>query len=52
MNATEFAQFKRESYEDLGVAVPPQFQNPAQYGAGYNWYDAMLRAAPIANYNV
>jgi TonB-linked SusC/RagA family outer membrane protein len=51
MNATEFAQFKKESYEDLGVAVPTQFQNPSQYGGGYNWYDAMLQTAPIQNYS-
>lgn len=52
MNATEFAQFKKESYEDLGVAVPAVFQNPSQYGEGYNWYDAMLQSAPIQNYSV
>ena len=52
MNATEFAQFKKESYEDLGIAVPSQFQNPSQYGEGYNWYDAMLQTAPIQNYSV
>jgi TonB-dependent SusC/RagA subfamily outer membrane receptor len=34
MNGTEFAQFKKESYEDLGVAVPEAFQNPSQYGTG------------------
>ncbi|MCR9066657.1 MAG: SusC/RagA family TonB-linked outer membrane protein, partial [Cytophagales bacterium] len=52
MNGTEFAQFKKEYYEDLGVAVPEPFQNPSQYGEGYNWYDAMLRTAPIQSYNL
>ena len=52
MNATEFAQFKKESYEDLGQPVPAVFQNPAQYGEGYNWYDAMLRTAPVENYSL
>lgn len=51
MNGTEFAQFKKESYQDLGLPVPAQFQNPSQYGAGYNWYDAMLQSAPIQNYS-
>ena len=51
MSGTEFAQFKKESYEDLGLAVPSQFQNPSQYGAGYNWYDAMLQTAPVQNYS-
>lgn len=52
MNATEFAQFKKESYEDLGQTVPTIFQNPSQYGKGYDWYDALLRVAPIQDYNV
>ncbi|WP_268122450.1 SusC/RagA family TonB-linked outer membrane protein [Roseivirga pacifica] len=52
MNGQEFAQFKKESYEDLGQVVPDAFQNPAQYGDGYDWYDAMLQTAPIQNYSV
>jgi len=52
MNATEFAQFKKESYEDLGQAVPSIFQNPSQYGKGYDWYDALLRTAPVQDYNI
>ena len=52
MNGTEFAQFKKESYEDLGLPVPEPFQNPSQYGEGYNWYDAMFRTAPIQSLNI
>ena len=52
MNATEFAQFKKESFEDLGQPVPAAFQNPAQYGEGYDWYDALLRTAKIENYSL
>ncbi len=52
MNATEWAQFKKESYEDLGIAVPEAYQNPSQYGTGTDWYDAMLRDAVIQDYNV
>ncbi|MEO6734535.1 MAG: TonB-dependent receptor [Ferruginibacter sp.] len=52
MNGTEWAQFKKEYYEDQGVAVPAAFQNPSLYGAGTNWYDAMLRSAPISNYSL
>ncbi len=52
MNGTEWAQFKKESYEDLGVAVPDAYQNPSQYGKGTDWYDAMLRDAVIQDYNV
>lgn len=52
MNATEFAQFKKESYEDKGLPVPEAFQNPSQYGEGYNKYDAILRSASIQEYNI
>lgn len=52
MDAAEFAQFKKESYEDLGQPVPAAFQNPTQYGKGYDWYNALLRKAPIQNYSV
>lgn len=52
MNATEWAQFKKETYEDRGQPVPAAFQDPAQYGEGYDWYDAMLRSAPISNVSV
>lgn len=52
MNAEQFAQFKKESYEDLGVAVPAQFQNPSQYaGKSTDWYGALLRTAPMQSYN-
>ncbi len=52
MNGTEWAQFRKENFEDLGQPVPSVFQNPAQYGKGYDWYDAMLRSAIISNYSV
>jgi TonB-dependent starch-binding outer membrane protein SusC len=52
MNGQEFAQFKKESYEDLGLAVPDVFKNPSQYGEGYDWYGGMLQSAPIQSYNV
>lgn len=52
MDGTEWAQFRKENYEDLGIAVPNIYQNPSQYGKGYDWYDAMLRNAMIQDYNV
>ncbi|UKM64278.1 TonB-dependent receptor [Flavobacteriaceae bacterium GSB9] len=53
MNGTEFAQFKKESYEAKGLEVPEVFQNPEQYGEGTDWYDLLLReAAPIQNYSI
>ncbi|MFD2572711.1 SusC/RagA family TonB-linked outer membrane protein [Spirosoma soli] len=53
LNAVEFAQFKKEYYEDQGQAVPVEFQNPSQYeGKNNDWYDALLRVAPIQSYNL
>ncbi len=52
MNGTEWAQFKKEYYEDLGVTVPEAYENPEQYGKGYDWYDAMLRTSEISDYSI
>ncbi len=53
MDAVEFAQFKKEYYEDEGQPVPEVFQNPSQYeGKNNDWYDALLRKAPIQSYNL
>lgn len=52
MNGTEWAQFRKESFEELGQTVPAAFENPAQYGEGYDWYDAMLRDAQISDVSV
>ena len=63
MNARDFAAYEKGVYEDKiryegwknskGVAeVPVEYQNPDQYTSGYNWYDILLREAPIQNYNL
>ncbi len=53
MDAVEFAQFKKEYYQDQGDPVPEIFQNPAQYeGKTNDWYGALLRTAPVQNYNL
>jgi TonB-linked SusC/RagA family outer membrane protein len=53
LNAEEFAQFKKEMYEDENKPVPTEFQNPSQYHDKNNdWYDALLRTAPIQSYNL
>ena len=52
MNAREFAQFKKEIYQDNGQTVPEMFQNPNQYGKGTNWYKVITRNAPIQNYSL
>ncbi|MCD7848555.1 MAG: SusC/RagA family TonB-linked outer membrane protein [Parabacteroides sp.] len=58
MNGEEFAQYKKEYYEDAARyegytgGVPEQYQNPSQYGAGTNWYDLLTRNAATQNYSV
>lgn len=53
LNAVEFAQFKKDYYEDMLQPVPDIFQNPAQYeGKNNDWYDALLRVAPMQSYNL
>jgi TonB-linked SusC/RagA family outer membrane protein len=47
MNASEFAQFQKEFAEENGRTVDSAYQNPAQLGEGTNWYDVLLRNAPI-----
>jgi TonB-dependent starch-binding outer membrane protein SusC len=54
MNAVDFAQFKKEYYEDAGQPVPVEFQNPSQYEHlnDNDWYGALLRKAPMQSYNL
>ncbi|MHA4807385.1 SusC/RagA family TonB-linked outer membrane protein [Flavitalea flava] len=53
MNAEEFAEFKKEYYEDAGQPVPVEFQDPASYRNKNNdWYGALIRKAPLSSYNL
>lgn len=64
MNAREFATFMKGYYEDkikyekwvnpaTGLAeVPDDYKNPEQYGEGTDWYNVLLRTAPIQNYSL
>ncbi len=53
MTAEEFAQAKKEHYEDSKLPVPTEFQNPSQYaGKNNDWYDALLQKAPLQSYNL
>lgn len=53
LTAEEFAQFKKESFEDENRAVPEDFKDPSKYrGKNNDWYDALLRTAPIQSYNL
>lgn len=52
MNASEFAQFKKEIAEENGWSVPDMFKDPSQYGKGTDWLDVITRSALIQNYSV
>lgn len=58
MNAQEFAQFKKEYYEDQAIyegytgGVPECYQNPSAVGEGTDWLDVLLQTAITQNYNL
>lgn len=57
MNAQEFAQFKKEYYEDAQkyegstAPIPEQYANPSAVKQGTDWYKVLLRTAHSQNYN-
>ncbi|MDR3261169.1 MAG: TonB-dependent receptor [Tannerella sp.] len=58
MNAQEFAQFKKDYYEDQALyegytgGVPEAYQHPESVQDGTDWYDILLRTAQTQNYNL
>lgn len=62
MNAQEFAQFRKEAIEDkiryeegrepTINDIPEEYRNPAALGEGVDWYDAVLRVAPMTDVNL
>lgn len=64
MNGTEYAQWKKNYYEDMikytgwkdpqtgKSEVPEVYRNPQQYGEGTNWFDKITRDALMQNYAV
>ena len=60
MNAQEFAEYKKEYYEDAAKyegytgGVPDIYKNPSQYAndPGTNWFDILLRKALTQKYNL
>ena len=58
MNAHDFATFMKGYYEDkikyegYTKGIPADYADPDQYGEGTNWYDALLRTAPMQNYSL
>jgi len=54
MNATEYAEMVRDAHTNSGFAadLPPGFNNPASFGTGTDWQDAIFRVAPMQNYQL
>ncbi len=52
MNAQEFAQFQKDLAEANGRTVNPLYANPSLVGVGTDWYDVLLRTAPVKNYSL
>lgn len=52
LNATEWAQMRKEAFEDQGLTVPAVFQNPSQYGEGTNWLREITQDAPMTDLSV
>jgi TonB-linked SusC/RagA family outer membrane protein len=61
LTGQEFAQFRQDIITDAFKArgatptaadIPIEFQNPAQYGAGTNWYNEIVHTAPQRSVNV
>ena len=58
LNGTEYAQYRKDiiiyDFASRGAVatendIPIAFRNPAQYGAGTNWYDAVLQTGVQTN---
>jgi TonB-linked SusC/RagA family outer membrane protein len=47
-NGTEYATAINELYADNNI-TPAFSTNPSQYGTGTNWYNQILRNAPVSN---
>lgn len=52
LNAREFAQYMKELHEDNSRAVPDEYLDPSQYGAGTDWFKEITQVAPIQNYSI
>jgi TonB-dependent starch-binding outer membrane protein SusC len=53
LDAQQFAQFKKEFFEDQGRPVPTEFANPSDWATKNNdWYGAVLRQAPVQSHNL
>lgn len=52
LNATQWAMLKNEARLGDGNDIDPKFENPASFGEGTDWQDAIFRVAKVSNYNL
>ena len=52
LNAQQFVQLNNEELANANQATNPAYANPASFGKGTNWLDAIFRNANIQNYSL
>ena len=52
LNAAEDAQLNNEMLSNAGLQTNPEFSNPASFGTGTDWLDALFKPAMISSYTV
>jgi TonB-linked SusC/RagA family outer membrane protein len=52
LNAQQFVQLNNEELANDNQATNPAYANPASFGAGTNWQNAIFRNAPIQSYSL
>lgn len=52
LNAQQFVQLNNEELTNANQATNPAYADPASFGRGTNWLNAILRNAPIQSYTL
>ena len=52
LNAKQFTQLNNEELTNNNQATNPAYANPASFGAGTNWQNAIFRNAPMQSYSL
>ncbi len=52
LNGEEFATLHNEMMMNAGMDMNPAYADPAQFGEGTDWVDALFRTASIQNYSL
>ncbi len=51
-NGSEYAMLRAEALRNAGTQVPPELNNPAQFGEGTDWQNEITRLAFSHNHNI